>query len=334
MATGPGAMHMPSWSSVSVNTLGGRRVDALIADADRLRLAIGRLENGCTIVDAGIEVPGSLEAGRRIAEICLGGLGTVALVGAGPAYAWPLSVHVHASDPVLACLGSQYAGWSLASGEGKAAFQALGSGPARALACKEPLFGELGYRDSAERACLMLEVDRFPPLALTDKVAADCGLRPDRLTLVLMPTRSLAGTVQVVARVLEVALHKAHELGFPLPRIVDGAGSAPLPPPAPDFLTAMGRTNDAILFGGRVQLFVSGDDAAARTLAQGLPSSTSRDYGRPFAEVFESYGHDFFSVDPMLFSPGEVTVMAMQSGRSFRQGRVDEALLSRSFGAE
>jgi methenyltetrahydromethanopterin cyclohydrolase len=150
--------------------------------------------------------------------------------------------------------------------------------------------------------------------------------------LILTPTRSLAGTVQVVSRVLEVAMHKAHELGFPLERIVDGSGTAPLPPPAPDFLNAMGRTNDAILFGGSVVLYVMGSDADAEALCNKLPSSASRDYGRPFAEVFKAYGYDFFQVDPMLFSPARVTVSSLESGNSFRSGALDPSLLERSFG--
>ena len=66
--------------------------------------------------------------------------------------------------------------------------------------------------------------------------------------------------MQIVARVLEVALHKVHTLGFPLEQVRDGSGSAPVPPPAPDFLNAMGRTNDAIIFGGVVELFVDAED--------------------------------------------------------------------------
>jgi methenyltetrahydromethanopterin cyclohydrolase len=233
---------------------------------------------------------------------------------------------------VLSCLGSQYAGWSLSHGEGKDAFHALGSGPGRALAVKEPLFQELGFRDRADTACLVLEVDRLPPQALVDKIAADCGVSTESLTLILTPTRSLAGAVQVCARVLEVALHKVHELGFPLRDIVDGAGSAPLPPPAPDFVQAMGRTNDAILFGGKVQLYVRGDDGAAQDLAERLPSSTSRDYGRPFAEVFRKFGFDFFKIDPLLFSPAQVVVSSLDSGHSFHAGRINAELLAASFG--
>jgi methenyltetrahydromethanopterin cyclohydrolase len=316
----------------SINAKAAPLVAALLEDAEVLRLATRRTDNGCLLVDAGIDAAGGLEAGRRIAEICLAGLGAVALPASGPVAGWPSWVQVHTADPVRACLGSQYAGWSLSHGEGKGAFHALGSGPGRVLARKEPLFDELGCRDSFERTCLVLEVDQAPPLPLTDKIARTCSIEPEALTLILTPTRSLAGTVQIVSRVLEVALHKAHALGFDLNAIKDGIGIAPLPPPAPDFMTAMGRTNDAILFAGQVQLYVTGDDAAAEELARKLPSSASRDYGRPFAEVFKAYQYDFFQVDPMLFSPARVTVSALQSGRSFRAGHLDLPLLETSFG--
>jgi len=319
-----------AWGA-SVNALAAPLVDALIQDAALLDVAVERLDNGCTVIDGGIDVAGGLEAGRRVAEICLGGLGRVTLTHSETA-AWPVGVTVHANAPVLACLGSQYAGWSLSHGEGKGAFHALGSGPARALSVKEALFGELDYRDRADSGCLVLEVDKRPPPALVEKIAADCGLEPPALTLILTPTCSLAGTVQVVARVLEVALHKVHALAFPLDRIVDGMGSAPLPPPAPEFVQAMGRTNDAIVFAGRVHLYVSGDDQAARALARSLPASESNDYGRPFAQVFKSYDYDFFQIDPMLFSPAAVSVSALDSGHTFRGGRVDEELLQQSFG--
>jgi methenyltetrahydromethanopterin cyclohydrolase len=316
----------------SVNGLSAPLVKQLLTDADQLRIGAQRHDNGATLVDAGIQRPGGLEAGRRIAEICLGGLGRVTLAAGGIAERWAASLHVHTSDPVLACLGSQYAGWSLSHGEGKEAFQALGSGPARALALKEPLYKDLDYADKADSACLVLEVDGPPPLPLIEKIARDCGVAPEALTLILTPTSSLAGATQVVARVLEVAMHKAHELKFPLDHIVDGTGTAPLSPPAPDFIKAMGRTNDAIVFAGQVQLYVRGDDESAKQLAEQLPSSSSKDYGRPFAEVFKDYEYDFFKVDPMLFSPAKITVTALESGRSFHTGEIDVKLLDASFG--
>lgn len=311
-----------------INRLTNPLVQHLVDNANVLRVGVERLGNGCTIIDAGIRHAGGLEAGRLIAEICMGGLGHVSLQTAQTFPHWPWMLSVHSNNPVLSCLGSQYAGWSLAHEK----FFSLGSGPARAIAGREELFKELGYKDRAERACLVLESDKAPPAEVIEKVSRDTGIKPENLTFILTPTRSLAGTVQIVARVLEVAMHKIHTLHFPLDHVVDGMASAPLPPPAPDFLTGMGRTNDAILFGGHAHIFVRGLDEAAAKLAEALPSSASRDYGRPFAEVFKAVNMDFYKIDPMLFSPAAVTVTALESGNSFTGGKLDAALLDQSFG--
>ena len=312
----------------SVNALTAPLVAHLIANAKVLRLGVEKHASGATMIDAGIKFPGGLEAGRLITEICMGGLGRVSL-NANPAFAhWPWQLSVHSCNPILACLGSQYAGWSLAHEK----FFSLGSGPGRAMAGREELYKELNYKDQAESACLVLESDKVPPQEVIEKVARDTGLAADKLTFILTPTRSLAGAVQIVGRVLEVAMHKIHTLHFPMEHVVDGMASAPVPPPSPDFLTGMGRTNDAILFGGHAHVFVLGDDEAAAKLAKELPSSASRDYGRPFADVFKSVNMDFYKIDPMLFSPAAVTVTAVGSGKSFTGGKLDAALLDQSFG--
>ena len=319
------------WPSV------GRLTQPLVArlcrEAAALRLGVRRTKAGATIVDAGIEALGGIEAGRRIAEICMGGLGRIEIGGGSPFPGWPFQLSVSAANPVVACLASQYAGWSLSHGEGESAYFAMASGPGRARAAKEELFRELAYTDlEALWGIFVLETDRAPPDDLIGRVAADCGLTPAALTFILTPTTSLAGTAQITARVLEVAMHKVHALGFPLTRVRDGLGAAPLPPPSPDFLTAMGRTNDAILFGGEVQLFVTGPEAEAGQLAEKLPSSASRDYGRPFARIFGDAGHDFYKIDPMLFSPARVMVTCLDSGRTFAAGRLAPDLLAQSFG--
>lgn len=324
--------------TASVNKLSQPLVQELLDNADKLRLEVSTLDNGCVIIDAGIEAPGGLEAGRIITETCLGGMGTVSISHTPYTDNWPLTINVHSSNPVLACLGSQYAGWSLSHEK----YYALGSGPARAMATKtkdgetepvEELYKELAYQDHAEGTVLVIENDKIPPLEIVEKIAKACDVDPENLTIIVTPTSSIAGCVQVVGRVLEVAMHKAHELHFPLENIVDGAGSAPICPPHPDFVQAMGRTNDAILFAGQVHLFVQGSDEEAEKLAKALPSSTSKDYGKPFAQIFKEYEYDFFKVDGMLFSPASVIVTAVESGNSFRAGKLDNELLNQSFGA-
>ncbi|MGE8130725.1 methenyltetrahydromethanopterin cyclohydrolase [Methylobacterium sp. NPDC080182] len=315
----------------SINALSGPLVERLVADAATLRLSVSQAAGGARMVDAGAQARGSIEAGRRIAEICLGGLGTVTIAPSGPIASWPYSVTVHSADPVLACLGSQYAGWSLADETGDSGFFALGSGPGRAVAAVEELYQELGFRDSATKTALVLEAAGGPPESVVAKVAEACGLKPEDLTFIFAPTQSLAGSTQVVARVLEVALHKAHTVGFDLHAIVDGIGSAPLSPPHPDFIKAMGRTNDAIIYGGRVQLFVDADDSDARQLAEQLPSTTSSDHGAPFADIFARVNGDFYKIDGALFSPAEAIVTSVRSGATYRGGRLEPTLVDASF---
>jgi methenyltetrahydromethanopterin cyclohydrolase len=322
---------MSASPTLSANERATQLVDRLKAAAGELKVAVARGERGETLIDAGGEAPGSIAAGLQIAEICMGGLGTVTLTESAVTPRWPWTLLVRSSNPVTACLACQYAGWRLTEGQGKDAFFALGSGPARGLAQREALFQELDYRDSATSGTLVLESRRPPPSTLVERIARECRLEPNRLTLIYAPTQSLVGAVQVVARVLEVALHKAHELKFPLQRLVEGLGAAPLSPPHPDLVTAMGRTNDAIIYAGRVHLFVTGPASDARDLAQALPSEASRDYGQPFAEVFKRFKGDFYAIDPMLFSPAEVIVTALESGESFHRGHVDLKLLDASF---
>lgn len=317
--------------ALSVNTRAEALIAKLKSTAAELKVDVTRGERGETLIDAGSKARGSIAAGLALAEICMGGLGTIQLISSAATPRWPWTLTVHSANPVIACLASQYAGWRLAHGEGKDAFFALGSGPARALARAEPLFEALAYRDVASSAALVMESPRPPPPAVVDKVAEACGLAPDKLTFLYAPTQSLAGATQIVARVLEVALHKAHELKFPLERIVEGMGAAPLAPPHPDFVTAMGRTNDAIIFAGRVHLMVTGPAAEARALAEQLPCEGSRDYGQPFAEIFKRFKGDFYAIDPMLFSPAEVTVTALDSGESFHAGHLNLKLLDASF---
>jgi methenyltetrahydromethanopterin cyclohydrolase len=314
-------------TDISINKATLPLVNLLVDNASALGIAVSQHATGATMIDAGINVPGGLEAGRLIAEICMGGLGRVSLQNDNTFKRWPLSVKVHALSPAIACLGSQYAGWALSHEK----FFSLGSGPARAIAQREEIYQELNYQDRCEKSVLVLETDKIPPAEVIEKVARDTKLSASQLTFILTPTRSLAGTVQITARVLEVALHKLHTVHFPLGQLVDGYGVAPIPAPSPDFLTGMGRTNDAILFGGFVHLFINASDEDAEQLANALPSCSSKDYGRPFAEVFKAVNMDFYQIDPLLFSPAKVTVTNLCTGKSFFAGDFNEALLEKSF---
>ena len=289
----------------------------MAADADALGIAVSTLDCGTRIIDCGVKAPGSVEAGRRLAEVCMAGLGTVIFVpnegirrdaqnwldltplyrGVDTGFIW-----VHTDQPVAACMASQYAGWQI---KGESYF-AMGSGPMRAAAET----GNTFRRDRATRApdiCVgVLESSKVPPESVCVDIAAKCGLKPERLTLLIARTSSLAGTVQIVARSVETALHKLHELDFDLLQVKRGYGFAPLPPIASDDLAAIGWTNDAILYGGNVGLEVIASTREIEEVGPHVPSNASPDYGEPFGEIFKRYDRDFYRIDPMLFSPARI----------------------------
>jgi methenyltetrahydromethanopterin cyclohydrolase len=302
-------------------------VEALCRRVPECRIAEHHVEGGGRIIDCGVSARGGLVAGLELARICLGGLAEVSLLpGEMREIPCPM-VQVVTDHPVRACLASQYAGWQLAVGN----FFAMGSGPMRAASGKEALFDTIGHRERAVAVVGVLETRKLPPQEIVTCVAEACGVDPRDVTLLVAPTASQAGGVQIVARSVETALHKLAELKFDLSRIVSAHGIAPLPPVAHDDLTAIGRTNDAILYGARVVLWTTGDDASLHQIGHEVPSSSSRDYGGPFAEIFEKYNHDFYAVDPLLFSPAEVVFQNLDTGRVCVFGQRSPEILARSF---
>ena len=282
---------------------------------------------GTRIIDCGVKAIGGLEAGRQLAEICLADCGRVS-VDAGSGAVGGLIVSVQTDQPVLACLASQYAGWQI-TGE---KFFAMGSGPMRAAALREPLFRDIGVSDRASRVVGVLETSKLPPDAVCEQIAEQCGVQPANLTLLAARTASIAGSVQIVARTVETALHKLHALGYDVNKIVSGYGSAPLPPIAADDLTAIGRTNDAVLYGGQVTLWLRDGDADVAQIGPRIPSSASPDFGEPFADIFERFGRDFYKIDPLLFSPAAITIVNLETGKAHGFGELRPDVLLRSFG--
>src|SRR3954462_723267 len=264
--------------TVSLNERALALADRLAADAEALQVGVTTLANGTRVIDCGA---GGFDAGRYFAEICMVGLGSVAYAPVVIDGRWLPALTVTTDRPAVACLAAQYAGWR---GDRDGDF-AMGSGPARALIRSEELYDDLGWDERASGAVLCLETREPPPAEVADFVAERAGVEPSALTLLMAPTASVAGGVQIAARVVETALHKLHELDFDVRRVVAGFGSCPLPPVASDDGDAIGRTNDAVLYGGQVHLTVEADDDALRDLVERLPASASSDYGEPFGSV-------------------------------------------------
>jgi methenyltetrahydromethanopterin cyclohydrolase len=319
---------------ISLNQRAAAIVRKMVAECEVLGLRVKRLKNGAILIDAGIDVPGSLEAGRLFSEACLGGLGQVSFTqrtyhhrtpGEDSSF-WLPAVAVSVNTPHLACMASQYAGWAVRHEH----YFAMGSGPARALVADEDIYRKLGYRDQAETAVLMLETRDLPTEGVAVFLSEKCKVKPDGLMLLVAPTASLVGSVQIAARSVETGMHKLTELGFDTRKVKAASGLCPLAPVASHDLVAFGRTNDALMYGGQIFLAVQAKDDELKALIDRIPSTGSRDYGVAFNELFQRYNGDFYQIDPMLFSPAQVEINNLNSGRTFRSGRLNPSLLCAS----
>ena len=309
---------------MNLNHRSARLCNELLQASGDLRVKLERLENGAALWDFGISSPGGLNAGIFLARVCMADLAEIRLV---PDELTGATVCVHTDEPVRACMASQYAGWQI-NPEG---YFAMGSGPMRAAAGVEELFDTVGHREQSAVAVGVIETNKMPSADVAQWIADKCGVQPTELSLLAARTASPAGNLQVVARSVETAMHKLFDLGFPLSSVESGMGSAPLPPVASDDLTGIGRTNDAILYGGHVTLWVRSEDDVLTEIVEQVPSCASRDFGQPFQSIFAKYDHDFYKIDPHLFSPAVIRLINLTTGRSFQAGQTRTDLLRQSF---
>jgi methenyltetrahydromethanopterin cyclohydrolase len=311
-------------SVLNLNERAWTIADDLIARADELRLSVQTLPSGARVIDAGIEVRGGYGAGIGLAELCMGGLGHIRFAELQIGGIAIPGVEVWTDHPAVSCMASQYAGWALSVGK----YFAMASGPLRAHArVEKELFDKLEYAETATRGVLVLEGRTIPTEEAVALVAQKASLPSSKITFAIAPTASLAGGVQVVARVLETGLHKMEVLGFDVRRVVSGIGTAPLPTLAKNDLRAIGRTNDCILYGGQTSFVIDASDEELANLAAKLPASSSNDYGTPFYETFKRYDGDFYKIDKLLFSPAEVWLTSATTGKTFHGGLLNPEVL-------
>jgi methenyltetrahydromethanopterin cyclohydrolase len=305
----------------------------MVTRAQQLGIAVTNLRCGARVVDVGVKAPGGLLAGKYAAEASLGGMGEVAFVplyfgessaGSEPGF-WLPGVRVVVDQTEIGCMSSQYAGWGIRRGN----FFAIGSGPARARARVEPLFKQLDYKDDADVAVVVLEGRELPSDEVAEYIARKCRLDPAKVTILMAPAACLAGSIQLVARVVATGMHKMFKLGFDVRKVLHGFGTCPIPPVVPDEDWASALANDCVLYGGRVHYTMRGDDAEIEALMRRIPSSTSPDYGTPCRELFRRYGN-FYDIDPLLFCPSQVTINNLASGRTFRAGQPNPQVLRTS----
>ncbi|MHA1377552.1 MAG: methenyltetrahydromethanopterin cyclohydrolase [Candidatus Helarchaeota archaeon] len=317
---------------ISVNKTALKLVQEVMDKKNLYKVNVKKLTNGATVIDAGIEVSGGYLAGVKLGEICLGGLGVVNLTTTSFGDFVVPSVTVATDFPHIACLGSQFAGWRLnVKDEG---YFAMLSGPARALKGGEKgLFEELQYKDNADVAVAVLEGRTLPNEKVMEFIATKCKVDVDKTYALIAPTASIAGCVQIAARVVEMGIHKLHELGYDPKKIAYGIGTTPIAPIAKSDTKAMGVTNDAIIAVGSVIYNITSEEEDNLVeIIEKVPSSTSKQYGKPFFQIFKEAGKDFYNIDPLLFAPAQITINDVRTGKTMMAGKLDVNLLKNSFG--
>ncbi len=316
-------------NALSVNRLAWRLLEVMLRNADLCQVKVQRLRKGAPVIDAGIDTKGGFQAGRLITEICMGGLANARILCKEYDHLELPSIFVYTDHPSIATLGSQFAGWNIK----EKSFSAIGSGPARALALKpQKIYEELGYRDTSDRAILILETEKPPSVELMRRISKDCHVKPEKLAIILTPTTSLAGAIQISGRVIETGIHKLRRVGLDPKTILHAWGCAPIPTIHRDFVKAMARTNDAILYGGTSHFTVEFDNLdKLGEIIQRAPSKASKSYGKPFIEIFGEAHNDFYKIDPDLFAPAIITITDTKTGKTFKNGEINVEMLKKSF---
>jgi len=316
--------------TLSVNRLAWKLAEKLLDNQAFYGVHASKTTEGATVIDAGVNVPGGFQAGEVLTETCMGGAGKARIAFKTYGDLSLPSITVSTDYPAIAALGSQFAGWRIKEGDSIA----IGSGPARALALKpKAIYEEIGYKDVSDKAVLTLESNKLPSDMLIEKVTGACSISPENLIAVVAPTASLAGLTQVAGRIVEVGIHKLKTLGLSPKTIRYACGYAPIPPLCKDFEVAMARTNDAILYGGTVYCTVEYDDETAlQKIVKQAPSGTSKDYGKPFLQIFREADRDFYKIDHNLFAPATLIVNNVKTGRTFSVGKKNFEALKESFG--
>jgi methenyltetrahydromethanopterin cyclohydrolase len=328
---------------IQINELAKNLVEKIINHKETYNVEVHTLGNNSIVLDL---TRASWLGGKLVGEICMGGLGSVEFSHYNLDDHFIPSVNVYTSEPLISCMASQLAGWSVKlkkevekNGElkKKVIFQSLGSGPARAKSRGEKLFDEITYTDNSDCAVIVFETPKLPNEEVMEIIAEKCKVEIDKTYAVCAPTACLTGSIQVAGRIVETGIHKLHEIKFPIDIIKDGFGTTTIAPIAKDDLGAMGRTNDSISAAGMTYYTIEAEKEKERELFELIkkaPANTSSSYGKPFIETFKAANYNFYEIDPGLFAPATYTVTNITTGKSITVGEINHPLLKESYGLE
>jgi methenyltetrahydromethanopterin cyclohydrolase len=316
--------------AISINREAMKIVRRILDAPEALGVLVSRLSNGSTVIDMGQCAPGGWLAGKLYTLITLGGLGEVSYEPFAVGERVLTAVRVMIDHPVEACVASQIAGWRL---EGAREGAPILAGPARALNQANPdhYFDLIDYHDVADEGVIAIQTAEPVTEDWATAIAAACHLKPENLTILVAPNSSLVCAIQVAARIVEQSLHRLAEEGFDVRTVKYAHGFGVIPPLINDEVIAMGRINDSLLYGGEATLYVAAADEAIAAVIGKVVSIASRAYGRPFVEIYEDAGRDFYQIPLDLHSPAVLHINNLNSGRTFSAGEINYAVLQKSF---
>ena len=317
---------------MGINEMGFEVFEEMLDYADELQIEVQELDNGTVVADAGVEAHGGYGAGVYLSRLCMADLAEIQLTPFDIKGVLLPGIQVATDHPAVSCMASQCAMWQIKADK----YFAMGSGPARVLARKtRDLYEKIGFEESSDVAVIVLESNKLPDEKVSALIAEKCGIDPADLRIAIAPTDSIAGLVQVSARVVETGLHKLFTMGFDINTIKSGWGRAPISPVTGDATMCMGSSNDAIIYGGETYYTLEYENLEElQQYLKGMPSQASRDWGAPFYKTFKAAGFDFFKVDHNVFAPAKVVMNEIKSRRTFVSGMVFLDVLAESFNLE
>jgi len=333
---------------VSINKRAIEVTKEVIAKADELCLKIMKAPCQATVIDCGVNVRGSINAGVYLARITAGDLIQFSLMNIDYGDFTLPALNAHSDYPIIATIGGQLGDWEIKYEN----YFAIGSGPARALALDRKIptavgakqkklrekglvtytpreiYEKIGYQDKYDKAVIVIESGKLPPNEVLQSIAELCHVKTENLYALVAPTSSLAGSVQIAGRIIEVGIHKLGLLGFDFPQISFGSGTAPIAPVHPDATVAMGRTNDAIRYGGLTYYVADFEDEQLKEIVHKVPPTDNK----PFIEIFKEASEGFYDVDLRTFAPAVISVTNARTGKTFTAGHLKIEMLKRTLG--
>ena len=295
-------------------------------DASILGLDVSYLENGATIIDCGVNVPGSLEAGRRITELSQGGMASAHIGTAEIASIVLPELTVDSWLPALSAYGLQV---SVPLSEIDPAIRI--SGPILARLADSRLDVRREELRGTAWGIAVVESSELPKHEITDALASLSGLPTNNLTLIVVPAGSVTGVTQIAGRINESVIFTMEEsLGIDCSCVSQLLGAVPVALPTDVGVRFPVTPDDFIHYLGRVTLIIDRDlDMDLAQLATKLTFRSTPIYGKLFGELLAAAGGVFEAIPGLvdLNKVAQITVINQKSGETFSAGQRYESIL-------